>query len=506
MATRGAAKKSAAKKASAQKATAKKATAKKAGESRGGQIRTWEHDPGDPATAFQPVQSPAPDMAAGTLPVSIDGQRPAAALYDVGTPEFRYWVAAEALARSAKLWSALLPSGVTWFESNGSQLSSSLDEGEDFNAYYDRQGLHFFHGTSGGRVVYSGESPDVACHELGHAVLDALRPQLWDASFIEAGAFHESFGDMSAILAALQLRSVREEVLAETAGHLYRSSRLSRVAEQLGWALRQIRPELVEPDCLRNAVNSFFYLDPAGLPPSSPAAVLSSEPHSFSRVFTAAFLDALGGIHALQSSPDQSTLQQASLDAGALLVDAVVASPVVPSYYSQIAAHMIEADAKRFAGRYAQALKGSFVKHGILSLDSGNAVAASPAGAPQVRATGLAATGGGEVGEPLIALSGARYGLGEDLLVPALAETKRFGVVGAAPDVGGVDSPSHDQAARSFVEDLFRRDKIDPSGDQGAKPAASRRASHLTHSVRRRPEGLVLVRESVDCGFDVIGR
>jgi hypothetical protein len=506
MATRSTAKKSAAKKATAKKATAKKATAKKANQSTAGQIWSWQDDPGSPGGGVQPVQSPAPDPGAGTLPVRIDGRQPAPKLYDMGTAEFRYWVAAEALRRGSALFSALLPTGVTWFPTNGRQLTIRLDEGEDFNAYYDRRGLHFFHGTAAGKVVFSGESPDVACHEMGHAVLDALRPQLWSASFIEAGAFHEAFGDMAALMAALQLRSVREEVLAETSGHLYRSSRLSRVAEELGWALRQIRPELVDPDCLRNAVNSFFYQNPAGLPPSGPAATLSSEPHSFSRVFTAAFMESLAGIPALQPNPDQAGLQQASLDVGALLVDAVVASPVVPSYYSQIAAHMIEADSNRFGGRYGQVVKGAFVKHGILSLDSGNLVQASPAGAPHVQAVGLAVSGGGRVDEPLLPLAGARYGLAEDLLVPALAETKRFGVVGAAPDVGGVDSPSHDRAARSFVEDLFRRDKIDPSGDQGAEPTASRRASHLTHSVRRRPEGLVLVRESVDCGFDVIGR
>src|SRR5215468_2672754 len=111
--------------------------------------------------------------------------------------------------------------------------------------------------TTAGRTVFSGESPDVVCHELGHALLDSFKPQLFDAASIEVAAFHESFGDMSAILSALQLPSVREGVLAETGGVLRRSSRLSRLAEQLGWAIRQSVPSAVEPDCLRNAVNTF---------------------------------------------------------------------------------------------------------------------------------------------------------------------------------------------------------------------------------------------------------
>jgi len=56
----------------------------------------------------------------------------------------------------------------------------------------------------------SGESPDVVCHELGHALLDSFKPQLFDAASMEVAAFHESFGDMSALLSALQLPSVRE--------------------------------------------------------------------------------------------------------------------------------------------------------------------------------------------------------------------------------------------------------------------------------------------------------
>ena len=176
--------------------------------------------------------------------------------------------------------------GIPW--EVGTILPVDLDFGVDLNAFYDREGLKFFHGTAAGRTVFSGESPDVVCHELGHALLDSFKPQLFDAASIEVAAFHESFGDMSAILSALQLSSVREGVLAETGGVLRRSSRLSRLAEQLGWAIRQSVPSAVEPDCLRNAVNTFFYRDPDTLPTTAPATSLSSEPHSFSRVFTGA--------------------------------------------------------------------------------------------------------------------------------------------------------------------------------------------------------------------------
>jgi hypothetical protein len=460
-------------------------------------IRSWQDDPGAPGSGNQPVESEVPNLTRGRLPIAITDPAPPAGLYESGTPEFRYWVAAEALGRSAAMWAALLPQGFVWVRTNGRRLPIGLDEGEDLNAYYDRRGLHFFHAPVAGQVVFSGESPDICSHELGHAVLDGLRPALWGASFIEAGAFHESFADISSLLTGLHLPSLREAVLAETSSRLNRTSRLSRVAEQLGWAIRQLRPDAVAPDSLRNAVNSFFYQDPSTLPPMAPASSLSSEPHSFSRVFTAAFLEGLAAMHALQPAPDQAGLVQASMDAGQLLVDAVVSSPLVPAYFSQVAAHMVEADAERFEGRYGRALTSGFVRHGVLSLESANAVLRAPRGGPRVHAQALVGPKGSS-NEPMVPLPGQRYGLNEYLLVPALAETKRFSVRSSGPDLRSVDPPSHDSAARSFVEDLFRRQKVELPG-----LTAPQQAAHQSHAVRREAEGLVLVRTSVDCGFDL---
>ena len=223
--------------------TTRSRAAARATASSNGSILAWEDDPGQPPALRHPVSRPVPKPTATSLPIAIRGKKPAARPLDVGTPGFRYWANAEALSRAAQFWAATLPSGTKWFKSNGTQLPVQLDQDVDLNAYYDRNGLHFFHGTVNGTTVYSAESPDVACHELGHAVLDALKPQLWDAMSGEVAAFHESFGDMSAMLSALQLKSVRDEVLSETSGKLDRSSRLSRLAEQLGWAIRQAHPD-----------------------------------------------------------------------------------------------------------------------------------------------------------------------------------------------------------------------------------------------------------------------
>jgi len=462
-------------------------------------VSTWEQDPGsgDQPTGGQLVQRPAANLSTAPLPTAIRNppRAPAAKVYSPGTPEFRYWVAADALRRGSDYWGSLL-AGVTW--EVGARLSVDLDHGVDLNAYYDRVGLRFFHGTAGGRTVYSGESPDVVCHELGHAILDSIKPQLWDAASIEVAAFHESFGDMSAILTALQLPSLRQAVLTETGGVLYRASRLSRLAEQLGWAIRQDYPAAVDRDCLRNAVNSFFYRDPDTLPSSAPAAMLSSEPHSFSRVFTAGFFEALAGMLAARPARDEANLLQVSRDMGKLLVTAIRTASVVPTFYSQVAANILEIADAQFKG-YRQAVKSAFVRHGIVSPAAAVAVPATrtlPRAAPE-QARQL----------PALELSVAEYGLGvESITVHAAAEPRRFEVAGAALAVGSVAPPSEDEAAKAFFEDLLRRGKLRVQGVASPRAAVSRPHAPETHEtntheLRREGKAIVLRRVRIDCAF-----
>ena len=59
---------------------------------------------------------------------------------------------------------------------------------------------------------------------LGHAVLDALRPRLFDAQTIEAAAFHESFGDMSAPAFRVAGAFVPAGALTETGGAINHAS------------------------------------------------------------------------------------------------------------------------------------------------------------------------------------------------------------------------------------------------------------------------------------------
>lgn len=464
-------------------------------------IEAWEDDPfaaslEAPLATNQPAARALPDMDPPGFKVGVVGKQPPAGTYNAGTEEFRYWALADALARGAGFWSQRVPAGTAWQADNGTRLMAVPDEGVDLNAYYDRNGLHFFHGTVRGTTVFSGESPDVVCHELGHAVLDSIKPQLFDVASIEAAAFHESFGDMSAILSALQLDSVRQAVIEETDGNISTASRLSRLAESLGWAIRQLIPDSGDRGCLRSAVNSFYYQAPANLPPRAPATSLSSEPHNFSRVFTSGFFRMLGGIYFRQPQQDSAALRKASEIAGTLLIEGVRRASVVPALYAQVAAQMITADRVVFGGQYRRAIASAFVGTGVLSVRSAASLGADAA----ARALSEPTDNGGRADLPKVPLAGAMYGLPGDLLVAAPAQVQRVAAASGVTDTGSSEAPSADKAADSFVEDLIRRGRIDASSEVvGDAPIVA--GAYTTHEIRPADGAVELLRTRFDCGF-----
>ena len=291
---------------------------------------------------------------------------------------------------------------------------------------------------------------------MGHAILNSLKPQLWGVGSHEAAAFHESFGDISAIISALQLQELRTAILSDTGGHLYQSSRLSRLAEQLGTAIRAQQPDAVEPDSLRNAVNRFSYEDPIDLPPIAPASQLSSEPHSFSRVFTGAFYEALGGMLAAvasnPSAPSHEELHSVANDLASILVNAIIRSPVVSNWYAQVAATMVQL-AGTVNSEYPAILKGVFVKRSILSLNIATAV--------ELVRKSMAAVGpsSGEEREPLAraALSGTQYGLERPVLIETPSHARRFAVTAAAGNADPIEPASAITAAKAFLGRLVSR-------------------------------------------------
>jgi len=514
------------------------------------QINIFEDDPfsennptANPATAAT-IAVAVPANSNPALQTRTVESQPVPARYTPGTADFRFWVAQEALARGINFWTPLLPPGTRWTAI--SPLRVTLAAGQSLNASYNRAlGLRFFQQTVQNVTITAAESPDVVCHELGHAILDAIRPELFSAANVEGAAFHESFGDITSILAALQLPSLRAKVLAETQGRLNVNSRLSRVAEQLGWGIRQLSPTAVDSDSLRNAANRFFYQPPSQLPPSAPSTQLSTEEHSYSRVFTGAFLDALAGMVNTVGGASDTNLLVVSRDLGQLLIDAVLIAPITARYFSQVAANMIQADQTRNGGRYRNALRRAFVQHGILAPAAAAALAEAPTPeaveVPVPETTkGMAGAGiaaettqtvlayGGDVKDshlagpedaPELPTRQVAIGPGLALRVHVAVEHERFAAAPTATGGGVIEDEDPEEDARSFVEDLIQLGRIEFEVVKGIAPefggmpgeaspkmlemlrTASEEVHDKTHVVIATPDGPILKRLRFNCGL-----
>lgn len=157
--------------------------------------------------------------------------------------------------------------------------------GQGLNAFYNRKYLAFFYDKDeNDEWFFTSSSHDIVAHELGHAILDILRPDLWNAASLEIWAFHEAFGDIISMLSLMLYPEVVEQVLNLTGGDLRKNNLISDVGEKFGKIL-------FNKNYLRSGINNFRYVDPQVLPKTSSDDQLSKEPHSFSRIFTGAIYD-----------------------------------------------------------------------------------------------------------------------------------------------------------------------------------------------------------------------
>jgi hypothetical protein len=454
-------------------------------------VRGYETDPGSGANptggTFITVPTPIPATPAPAIQLQQPPPGPPG-IYPPGTPAFRYWDAAEAACRARTMWSTYAAPFTRWNPAVGAALPILLDQGVDLNAFYDRRALHFFHDTVAGRTVFSDESPDIVCHEEGHAVLDSVQPRLFTVSLTECAAFHEAFGDISAMLAALQLPQVRVDVLAETGGLLFRNSRLSRLAEQLGWAIRQIAPAAVDPDSLRNAANTFVYRDPATLPSSAPASSLSSEAHSFSRVFSSAFLLAMSNVFSTRPVKNEATLLTVATELGQLLTRGVRAAPVVSRYYAAVAAGMVT----NAPAADHQAIRAAFVRKMILPPTFPmTAAAAAPL---------TAAIANVQPRQP-VTLPGPNYSLDADVEVDGgdTPQGPRAAVAPMGVNAQHLNDPDPADAAHLFLTELLQHDRVVlPNDPQPTRNFAGR---VKTHKLTKDGAKYRLERILFDCGL-----
>lgn len=255
------------------------------------------------------------------------------------------------------------------------QLLVQPRAGKQMNAYYDRQSLKFFYATDPitQKVVYTVNSTDVTCHETGHAILDSLRPDLYDMQAMEIWAFHESFGDIHVLINMLQHDIVLDYLLKETGGNLRQSCCLSKLAEEMGNTIFHMTGGRMgyTDGVLRNAFNTYTYTEPEKLQRNCPDNQLCSEPHNFSRIMTGAWYDILCGIYEDQKTKvpnnDPKTALIAARDImGTYTYRSIRMTPATIRFYDAYARSMLFIDKLTNNYAYNQLMNQVFVARGIL--------------------------------------------------------------------------------------------------------------------------------------------
>ncbi|MBI3470677.1 MAG: hypothetical protein HY013_04910 [Candidatus Solibacter usitatus] len=495
--------------------------------------------PNDPLASEPSMRNPRqqnrrPNRPAGRATFVLTGAVPEAVL-PVGTPGFLFWQCREAALAAVETWEGLAGKLTRWARSTPSRRRLALfqnagtgpDPQEFLNAFYDGQSVQFFEFTGGGKTTFSGASTDVVAHEVGHGLLDSIRPDLWSSNFIEVGAFHEAFGDSIAMLTALADAPTRQTLLG-LPGALNAANFLEATAEDLSdGRLRAIGPNdpASQP---RHALNTFQWQLPAFLPSGGPPATLAREPHSFARVFTGCLWDTLRNIFAGLAAQDSAALLAAAQTTGRLLVAGARTAPEAARFFQSVGRAMILADQQMNQGANRMAIRNAFTAHNVAL---GSTVMLAPTAAlagaaPKIAATtaALSAATRRDLGLRLGAapraqvlvtpmnIAGERVAhaahqreiplgkLHKSLkgVVALATESVLVGAVrGAAALLGAMpDSTSTIDEVTSFVETLLAHDHLALAPAKGAA-AVSRRTTHAV-TVQRGKK--VLSRVGFFCG------
>jgi fungalysin metallopeptidase (M36) len=424
-------------------------------------------------------------------------------VFQPGTAEFLFWQCREAGLAALEAWEAMAGKFARW-QGNRRKMALLQDEGVDINAFYDRNSFSFFHRQIEGKVFFSGASTDVVAHEVGHGLLDALRPDLWDAPFLESGAFHEAFGDCVAILTALNDPETRTKLLT-SAPSLKKKNFVESTAEELSDGIRRLLPShnAAEP---RHAHNDFQYAIPETLPDTGGPGELINEVHSFGMIFSGCFYDLIAGLFAAQSSQTSAGLLAAVKTAGDLLMRAASTAEITPRFLQSVGRTMILVDEEQNGGQHRDVIRAAFAAHNIQlganALLAPVAVLAGKAPGVSRRPKVDAATRrdlvdrlglgkGARLSVDVAELPGRRFarvihsrdvalggidkrlkGVSVSAPLPVLigASNGRAAVMGALPE-----TVSTDREVESFVRSLVKNGQIEFGGANGA--AASARAA-----------------------------
>jgi Fungalysin metallopeptidase (M36) len=473
-----------------------------------------------PGIRAQPKRPTRPASRSGFVysHTSAEGKAP------IGTPKFLFWQAREAAIAAVEAWEASAGPHKAW-QGNRKKLPLLQDEGQDLNAFYDRDSFSFFHQAVRTTTYFSGASTDVVAHEVGHGLLDSVRPEFFDVNFLEVGAFHEAFGDCIALLTALADLDTRKKLLA-AAPTLRKRNFVESTAENLSHAIGKAIPghNAAEP---RHAFNTFKFQIPSTLPSDGGPGELINEVHSFGMIFTGCFWDLIANLFASSTQKTEATLLTAARLAGELLITGIKSAVITPRFMQSVGRAMTLADQSLHGGANHDQIRDAFAKHDI-GLGSNALLApsmlldgAAPKGAAlsastrkslmqrlgNTRNARLSVSADDMFGTPVVrAVQTRSVPLGnlDPQLRGVVAMTREPVIVGASGNraavLGAVPHASDtDTEVRAFVETLLEHRRIDLGTSKKGAVSAATHPSHTTHAIRSVGGKKVLKRVRFQC-------
>ena len=323
--------------------------------------------PNDPlavdAVPLRKVQA-RPDRPSGRAGFTVSGTAPEG-VFQPDEPGFVRWQARQAAILAVDAWEDVIGQPITsWAAQAANPLRLIPDQGEDMNAFYDRRSVSFFHKLRDGETVFSGASTDVVSHEVGHAVLDALRPDLWDSMFLETGGFHEGFGDVTALITALSDRATREKLL-DVAPDLGTANFVEATAEDLSDTIRRVLGPTHPASKPRRALNTFQWQLPQTMPANGGPDVMIGEVHSIARIITGCFWDLLRALFVASGTGTQAGLLSATQTAARLFYEGAKTAPETPRFFRSVGRSMVLADDALNGGAHRQLIGQAFGAHGL---------------------------------------------------------------------------------------------------------------------------------------------
>lgn len=321
----------------------------------------------DPASAPLLETFPAPTAPRGGPRARFEVELPGEAVHDVGSAEFVDWQCHEAAARTLAAWERVSAPLRFW---HGRRRSIRLlpRRQTGIGASYERDRIGFDHHPFGNPTFFAGASADAVAHEIGHAILDAIRPELWDSIFAEVAAFHEGFADCVSLLLALDDAAVRQLLIdasADPARALAVENAASQVAESVADYYREVHRTSGGAAVRRRLRNDFKWELPVTLNPVSARGELASEPHSFGQVFAGCFYDLIDNVYRNGGQHTSDGLAGAAQIAGTLLALAIESAPQEARFFRAVGRAMIHADERLSGGAFHLPIRDAFNAHGL---------------------------------------------------------------------------------------------------------------------------------------------